>query len=92
MVKEDDYITNTNTNIKKVLHCPFCQERSAGLIYPDDAIAEAHSEGRWNCSKSIQVGLWIQIPVLLVLFFIHHFEPNRSNIVVAGPMIIIMCR
>ncbi|CAN5415623.1 hypothetical protein BH18THE2_BH18THE2_16750 [soil metagenome] len=32
--------------IKKVLHCPFCQEGNAGLIYPDGALAVAHSDWR----------------------------------------------
>lgn len=44
--------------IKKLLHCPFCPEGSAGLIYPDGALAEAHF-ARWgNCSKGIQM-VWI---------------------------------
>lgn len=55
--------------INKVLHCPLCQELSAGLIYPDGALAEWHilKDGGIG-SKGIQVGLLIQIPVLLVLF------------------------
>jgi hypothetical protein len=52
MVKED---TTKLIPIKKVLHCPFCQERSAGFIY-SVALAEAHSDGRRNCKQGHTIG------------------------------------
>jgi hypothetical protein len=63
--------------IKKVLHCPFCQEGSTGLIYPDGALAEAHSDG--GIAARHTSGSVDSFRYCWFFFFIHYFEPNRSN-------------